>query len=244
LPHRRRAAPRGARAAGGAAARAGVGAHYPGDVVAGAALGAGAATATTRVWSRTPAARARARVVGGCSTHNECAIVRARPGDYDRWGVPGWSDTDLAPVVYDVSSALPHLVCRDEDLTAWQRAFLDAAVDAGIPRVVSADEPPEAAGIGPFVQNIADGIRWNAAFAFLDPVRERVTVLDDFLAGRLVFEGDTATALLRTYGHADVVALKEVDALYESESGVPAPVGEPHWRNPRKPSIRRARSSS
>src|SRR5688572_21379578 len=34
----------------------------------------------------------RARVVvGGCSAHNECALVRALPGDYDRWAAPGWS---------------------------------------------------------------------------------------------------------------------------------------------------------
>jgi choline dehydrogenase len=140
--------------------------------------------------------QSRARVVGGCSTHNECAIVRARPGDYDRWGIAGWSDADLAPVAYDVSSALPHLVCRDDDLTAWQRAFLDAAVDAGVARVVSADEPPDATGIAPFVQNIAHGVRWNAAFAFLDPVRSRVKIVGDFLADRLVFEGDRARSLL------------------------------------------------
>jgi choline dehydrogenase len=140
--------------------------------------------------------QSRARVVGGCSAHNECAIVRARPGDYDRWTLPGWSDADLAPLVYDVSSALPHLVCRDDELTAWQHAFLDAAVDAGIPRVVSADEPPDATGIAPFVQNIAHGIRWNAAFAFLDPVRSKVSVVGDFLADRFVFDGDRARALL------------------------------------------------
>ena len=145
--------------------------------------------------------QSRARVVGGCSAHNESAIVRARPGDYDRWGVPGWSDADLAPVVYDVTSALPHLVCREEDLTTWQQAFLDAAVDAGMPRAVSADEPPDATGIAPFVQNIADGIRWNAAFAFLDPVRERLAIRGDFLAGQFVFDRDRATALLgRTAG--------------------------------------------
>jgi choline dehydrogenase len=139
--------------------------------------------------------QSRARVIGGCSAHNECAIVRARPGDYDRWNVEGWSDAELAPLVYDVSSALPHFVCPDDELTTWQRAFLDAVVDMGIPRVVSADEPLDAVGIAPFVQNIAHGVRWNAAFTFLDPVRSRVDVVGDFLADRLIFDGDRATAL-------------------------------------------------
>jgi choline dehydrogenase len=29
--------------------------------------------------------QSRARVIGGCSTHNECALVRPLPGDFDRW---------------------------------------------------------------------------------------------------------------------------------------------------------------
>ncbi|MFN2564972.1 MAG: GMC family oxidoreductase [Gemmatimonadaceae bacterium] len=140
--------------------------------------------------------QSRARVVGGCSAHNECAIVRALPGDYDRWRLPGWSDADLASVAYDVASALPHYVCHDDDLTTWQRAFLDAAVDAGIPRLANADAAPGTPGVAPFVQNIANGVRWNAAFAFLDPVRSRVDVVGNFLADRLILDGDRARALV------------------------------------------------
>jgi choline dehydrogenase len=143
--------------------------------------------------------QSRARVVGGCSVHNECAIVRALPGDYDRWMLAGWSDSDLAPVVYDVATALPARVSRDEELTTWQRAFLDAAVDAGVRRLTNADDASDTVGIAPFVQNITNGIRWNAAFAFLDPVRPRVSVVADFLADRFVFDGDRARALL---GHS------------------------------------------
>jgi choline dehydrogenase len=140
--------------------------------------------------------QSRARIVGGCSAHNECAIVRALPGDYDRWSVPGWTDADLSPIVYDVASALPHLVCPDDELTTWQRVFLGAAVDAGIRRLNNADEEPGATAIAPFVQNIANGIRWNAAFAFLDPVRSCVTVVDNFVADRLVIDDDRADALV------------------------------------------------
>jgi choline dehydrogenase len=138
--------------------------------------------------------QARARVVGGCSTHNECALVRALPGDYDRWMTPGWSDADLAPIVDDVARAVPASVCRDEELAAWQRAFLDAALDAGFPRL--ADEASGASGVGPFVQNVRDGIRWNAAFAFLDSVRSRVTVISGIVADRLVLEADRARVLV------------------------------------------------
>ena len=32
----------------------------------------------------------RARILGGCSAHNACAVLRGPPVDYDRWGA-GWS---------------------------------------------------------------------------------------------------------------------------------------------------------
>jgi choline dehydrogenase-like flavoprotein len=128
--------------------------------------------------------QSRARVVGGCSTHNECALVRALPGDYDRWEIPGWSDEDLAPVVNEMQRLLPARVCARDELAVWQRAFLDTALASGF------------LGAAPFAQNIVDGIRWNAAFTFLDPVRSRVEIVSDILADRLVIEGDRAVALI------------------------------------------------
>src|SRR5262249_10352482 len=55
---------------------------------------------------------------------------------------------------------------------------------------------PTAIGVGFVTQNIRDGIRWNASFAFLDDVRARVTVLAGLLADRFVVEGDLAQALI------------------------------------------------
>jgi choline dehydrogenase len=108
----------------------------------------------------------RARVIGGCSVHNECALVRALPGDYERWAVPGWSDSDLTAVIENVARAVPSSTCSDDDLAAWQRAFLDSAVQAGFPRIAATDDPQVVSGVAPFPQNIVDGIRFHAAFAF------------------------------------------------------------------------------
>ena len=140
--------------------------------------------------------QSRARVVGGCSAHNECAIVRALPGDYDRWGIPGWNDADLAPAVSEMGATLPARVCRDEELATWQRIFLDSALESGFRRLADANDAPGAPGVAPFAQNIRDGVRWNAAFAFLDPVRSRLTVMDRLLADRLVLQGDRAKSLI------------------------------------------------
>ena len=140
--------------------------------------------------------QSRARVIGGCSAHNECAVVRPLPGDFDRWGIDGWSDVDLAPLVDDVARMLPAHVCPDDELATWQRTFLETALDADFPRRAHADDAPGGAGVAPFVQNISGGVRWNAAFAFLDPVRPLLTIIDYVVADRMVLEGDRARSLV------------------------------------------------
>jgi hypothetical protein len=39
-------------------------------------------------------------------------------------------------------------------------------------------------GVAPIGRNLSDRIRWNTAFAYLDPVRDRVTVVDHVLTVR------------------------------------------------------------
>ena len=65
----------------------------------------------------------RVRVIGGCSVHNESALVLAQAGDYDRWGVPGWSDAELAPTIDYVAGLVPTRTCGDDGLAAWQARF-------------------------------------------------------------------------------------------------------------------------
>ena len=38
----------------------------------------------------------RARILGGCSAHNACAVLEGAPTDYDEWG-HGWSYETLRP---------------------------------------------------------------------------------------------------------------------------------------------------
>ena len=46
-------------------------------------------------------------------------------------------------------------------------------------------------GVAPFPANIVDGVRWNAALAYLDPVRDRpsLRICGDAPAERLLIEG-------------------------------------------------------
>jgi choline dehydrogenase len=137
----------------------------------------------------------RARVIGGCSVHNESALVLAQAGDYDRWGVPGWSDAELAPTIDYVAGLVPTRTCGDDGLAAWQRAFLDAAIEQGYGRIESSNDPTRI-GVGPFVRNIKDGIRWNSAFSFLDPVRTGITLLAGLVADRFLLDDSRAHSII------------------------------------------------
>src|SRR3989442_7160506 len=47
----------------------------------------------------------RAKVIGGCSTHNQCAALWGMPADYDAWaaaGDYGWAYADLRPLIDQV----------------------------------------------------------------------------------------------------------------------------------------------
>jgi choline dehydrogenase len=110
----------------------------------------------------------RARVLGGCSAHNACLLV--------------WEDdlTELEPFrdrALDVIAPEPFFYAED-DLGPWFAAVATAARARGLDVVT-----------GPF--NIRGGVRWNAAFAYLEPARARpnLTIRANALADRVLFDG-------------------------------------------------------
>jgi choline dehydrogenase len=40
----------------------------------------------------------RARVIGGCSSHNGAIAAVGHASDYDGWNVPGWETATLRPL--------------------------------------------------------------------------------------------------------------------------------------------------
>ena len=118
----------------------------------------------------------RARVIGGCSSHNGCAAIWGSSVDYDgcaALGNPGWSTDELRPLFRDASERLRVRIPEPGEVTPFQRIAMDAAADAGIPRVADLNNLDENLGMAPSPANIVNGVRWNTAFAYLDPVRER-----------------------------------------------------------------------
>jgi choline dehydrogenase len=136
----------------------------------------------------------RARIVGGCSAHNACAVLAGAPADYDEWG-HGWSHETIGPYLERARRGLRVRQPGLEELSPWHRAFVDAAGEAAIIHPV----------------NEIGGVRWNAAFAYLDPARGRdnLTILADTLVDRVLLEEDRAVGVATSAGElrAETVVL-------------------------------------
>jgi choline dehydrogenase len=143
----------------------------------------------------------RARVIGGCSSHNGCAAIWGSSVDYDGWaalGNPGWSTDELRPLFRAASERLRARIPEPDEITPFQRIAMDAAADAGIPRVADLNNLDESLGMAPSPANIANGVRWNTAFAYLDPVRDRsnLTIVGDSPCDRLEVRSGRVNAVV------------------------------------------------
>jgi choline dehydrogenase len=130
----------------------------------------------------------RAKVLGGCSTHNACLLV----WDDELAELEPYRDKALATIAPE-----PFFYAEDE-FGLWFSAVAVAAHARGFDVIT-----------GPF--NIRDGVRWNAAFAYLEPARSRpnLTIHANALAERLVLDGSHAVGAVVDGEeiHADVVVL-------------------------------------
>jgi len=113
----------------------------------------------------------RAKVIGGCSAHNACLLV--------------WDD-ELAELEPYRQRALETIAPEpfffaDDDLTPWFAGVAAAGRAHGLEVTT-----------GPY--NIRAGMRWNAAFAYLEPARRRtnLTIRANACAERVVFAGERA----------------------------------------------------
>jgi len=113
----------------------------------------------------------RARVIGGCSAHNGCTVSWGHRDDYDAWDLPGWSGAELEPLFEAVSGRMRTRSFADEEITPMHRGFIEAGAALGLPRVDDMATLDGEPGVGPEPSNSPAGIRWNAALAYLDPVR-------------------------------------------------------------------------
>ena len=152
------------------------GGRWPADLLDARAL------ALSHSWEtdREDRSQLRARVIGGCSAHNACIVLRPPPEDYEAWG-PGWSHAEVAPFLDRAEAVFAPRPFAGEEVSPWHRAFADAAGDDAIVHTA----------------NVRGATRWNAGFAYLDPARSRanLTIRAQTLVDRVLVEGGRSVGL-------------------------------------------------
>ncbi|MFT3690758.1 GMC family oxidoreductase [Paenirhodobacter sp.] len=180
----------------------------------------------------------RGRVLGGCSSINGMIYMRGQAADYDHWrqmGCTGWGWDDVLPLFkaqedfYRGASDLHGAGGEwrvEKARVRWDvlDAFLEAAVQAGIPRTEDFNSGDNEGG-GYFDVNQRSGIRWNTSKAFLRPAagRANLRVLTGAQAERLIIEtGEVKGVVFHHEGQR-----KEARAARETILSAGA-VGSPH----------------
>ncbi|MFF3310956.1 GMC family oxidoreductase [Streptomyces sp. NPDC002952] len=144
----------------------------------------------------------RARVLGGCSSHNTLIAFKPLPSDWDEWETAGAQGWGAAPMEPYYERLLNNIVAVDEkDRNAIARDFVDAAQTAlGVPRVEGFNKKPFTEGVGFFdlAYHPETNKRSSASVAYLHPVmdeRPNLTILLETWAYRLELEGTRATGV-------------------------------------------------
>jgi len=143
----------------------------------------------------------RSRVIGGCSVHNGAVQTWGHRADYDGWaaaGNPGWSTDELLPHFEQASERLRVHTYEPTELTPWQEGWYSAGPSVGLPQLADLNDLDETVGIAPESVNIVDGVRFNSAFAYLDPARAlpNLRILGDALVDRVIVEGGRAVGVV------------------------------------------------
>ena len=137
----------------------------------------------------------RAKVIGGCSSHNGAIAAVGHRVDYDNWNLPGWSTAEVAPLFDVVIERMRVRAYDDSEAGPFHRRCLLAAAELGWPIASDLCDLDAGASFGLETVNVVDGTRWNASFAYVDPVRDRLRILDGVITDRLDF-GPSGTRII------------------------------------------------
>lgn len=131
-----------------------------------------------------PVSLVRGAVVGGSGAINGGYFGRGRPADFDGWGIPGWSWTDVLPhfraieTDHDVDGPLhgdagPIPVRRTRDFSIGTAQFVDSVLSRGFPWIADLNGDNTDRGIGAVPLNVVDGRRCGPGSMMLEPALGR-----------------------------------------------------------------------
>ncbi len=153
---------------------------------------------------------ARAKVMGGCSSHNSCIAFWAPREDIDEWeqkfGATGWNsemayrlfqqletNEDAGPDAPHHGDSGPVHLMNVPPADPSGRALLDACEKSGLPRVRFNSGETVINGANFFqINRQADGTRASSSVSYIHPIMERknFTLLTDLRARELNFDAE------------------------------------------------------
>lgn len=152
----------------------------------------------------------RAKMLGGCHSHNANAWVRGHRTDFDSWayaGCPGWSWADVLPLFKKIEdwqgppsdlrgTGGPIYVTPPVDPNPLSAAFIEAGRSVGLP-VLDDINGPEMLGVGYFNFTVKDGRRFSVADGYLRPAlaRPNLTVLTRAETDRVILTASHCTGV-------------------------------------------------
>lgn len=111
----------------------------------------------------------RAKMLGGCANHNDCAFLAPPPSDFDTWvqlGAQGWDNASNQPAFANIETQL-HIESSPPG-NRLSRAFIDACLETGLPEVNFRERIT--AGSGWFPLNVKGFLRQSSSIGYLHPL--------------------------------------------------------------------------
>jgi choline dehydrogenase len=130
-----------------------------------------------------------------------CTLMHGAPADYDAWAEltsePDLGGAGFRPYLDRAREVMTQRTFSGDELDPWFQGLAAASHELGIAVSDDANDPGATEGIGPLPFNLRGTTRWNAAFGYLDPVRDRgnLTILADVPIDRVSFDGARATGV-------------------------------------------------
>ena len=111
---------------------------------------------------------ARAKVLGGCANHNDCAFLLPPDSDFVEWeslGAKGWGAANMAPYFHRV---MENTIVVEAPHHPASEAFVNAGLELGLKKIDFQKQITE--GVGYFPLNAKGRLRQSSSVTYLHPI--------------------------------------------------------------------------
>ena len=152
----------------------------------------------------------RAKMLGGCANHNDCAFLVPPASDFDHWvelGASGW-DYDSNKSAFERIEKRLHIESSPPG-NQLSRAFIDACLESGLPEINFRQQITP--GSGWFPLNAKGSLRQSSSICYLHPLSDlpdNLQIMTETLAARLIVDQHRVTGVETLRGN--ILAKAEV----------------------------------